>query len=419
MEAALASLAAHAEDAIRQGYNILILSDRSVSPATAADSRAARDRRGARAPGQEGPAHVARAWSSRPARRARCTTSRCSRATAPRRSIPYLALETLAQLAQSVPGIDPKESHKRFIKAICKGLNKVMSKMGISTYQSYCGAQIFEAVGLQKAFVDKYFTGTASNVEGIGLFEVAEEAVRLHALAFGDDPLLRDMLDAGGEYMYRVRGEAHMWTPESIAKLQHAARANSYVDVSRIRDAHQRAEPRAEDVPRAVRVQDRRARAGADRGGRAGQATIVKRFATGAMSLGSISTEAHTTLAVAMNRIGGKSNTGEGGEDEARYRAELRTGKSPVGEGDTLASRARPRPRRSRRAAQGRRQPALEDQAGRVRRASASPRSTCRRRTSSRSRWRRARSPAKAGSCPATRCPSTSPSCATRCPAWA
>ena len=89
-----------------------------------------------------------------------------------------------------------------------------MSKMGISTYQSYCGAQIFEAVGLQKAFVDKYFTGTASNVEGIGLFEVAEESVRLHALAFGDDPLLRDMLDAGGEYQYRIRGEAHMWTPE-------------------------------------------------------------------------------------------------------------------------------------------------------------------------------------------------------------
>ncbi len=102
-----------------------------------------------------------------------------------------------------------------------------MSKMGISTYQSYCGAQIFEAVGLQKAFVDKYFTGTSSNVEGIGLFEVAEESARLHRLAFGDDPLLRDMLDAGGEYHYRIRGEAHMWTPESIAKLQHAARSNS------------------------------------------------------------------------------------------------------------------------------------------------------------------------------------------------
>ena len=99
-----------------------------------------------------------------------------------------------------VPEVDPVESQKRFIKAICKGLYKVMSKMGISTYQSYCGAQIFEAVGLQKAFVDQYFTGTASNIEGIGLFEVAEEAARLHALAFGTDPLLANALDPGGEY---------------------------------------------------------------------------------------------------------------------------------------------------------------------------------------------------------------------------
>src|SRR5437764_11087856 len=102
-----------------------------------------------------------------------------------------------------------------------------MSKMGISTYQSYCGAQIFEAVGLQKAFVQKYFTGTASNIEGIGLFEVAEEAYRLHQLAFGDSPVLRNALDAGGEYMYRTRGEEHMWTPDSIANVEHAARRSS------------------------------------------------------------------------------------------------------------------------------------------------------------------------------------------------
>ncbi len=209
--------------------------------------------------------------------------------------------------------------------------------MGISTYQSYCGAQIFEAVGLQKAFVDKYFTGTASNVEGIGIFEVAEESARVHALAFGDDPLLRDMLDAGGEYMYRVRGEAHMWTPESIAKLQHAARSNSastYRDYAKLineqsrelktfrgmfefRTAERTPVPIAEVEP---------------------ATSIVRRFATGAMSLGSISTEAHTTLAIAMNRIGGKSNTGEGGEDVARYRTELRTGKSGVVAGDTVAS---------------------------------------------------------------------------------
>ena len=118
---------------------------------------------------------------------------------------PYLALETLAELSRELPGVDPKDAQKHFVKAICKGLMKVMSKMGISTYQSYCGAQIFEAVGLQRSFVDKYFTGTASTIEGIGLFEVAAEAQRLHELAFSDDPLLARNLDAGGDYMESVR----------------------------------------------------------------------------------------------------------------------------------------------------------------------------------------------------------------------
>jgi glutamate synthase (NADPH/NADH) large chain len=104
----------------------------------------------------------------------------------------------------------------------------VMSKMGISTYMSYCGAQIFEAVGLNKSLVDKYFKGTSSNIEGIGLFEVAEEALRLHALAFGADPVLANALDVGGEYAFRVRGEDHLWTPDTIAKLQHATRANNF-----------------------------------------------------------------------------------------------------------------------------------------------------------------------------------------------
>src|SRR5436853_1829013 len=262
---------------------------------------------------------------------------------------PYLALETLAELHKQIPEIDPKQSQKRYIKAICKGLYKVMSKVGISTYQSDCGAQIFEAVGLQKAFVEKYFTGTASNIEGIGLFEVAEEAERLHALAFSDDPLLRNALDAGGEYAYRVRGEEHMWTPDSIAKLQHAARANSwstYREYAALINEHgkklktlrglfefktgERAPIPIDDVEPAKE--------------------IVKRFATGAMSLGSISTEAHTTLAVAMNRIGGKSNTGEGGEDAMRYPL-IRKGETltsridsvvvdvPLKEGDSLRSK--------------------------------------------------------------------------------
>jgi len=336
MEAALASLAAHAEDAITQGYNIIILSDRSVSPALlpipALLATAAVHEHLVKTGLRTSTGLVVETGSAREVHDFALLAGYGAEAIHP-----YLALETLAKLAQSVPGIDYKESYKRFIKAICKGLNKVMSKMGISTYQSYCGAQIFEAVGLQKAFVDKYFTGTASNVEGIGVFEVAEEAARLHQAAFGDDPTLRDMLDPGGEYMYRVRGEAHMWTPESIAKLQHATRSNShatYRDFAKLINEQSRelktfrglfGFKTAERTPVPIEEVE-------------SAKDIVKRFATGAMSLGSISTEAHTTLAVAMNRIGGKSNTGEGGEDDARYRVELRTGKSPVGKGDTLAS---------------------------------------------------------------------------------
>jgi glutamate synthase domain-containing protein 2/glutamate synthase domain-containing protein 1/glutamate synthase domain-containing protein 3 len=336
MEAALASLAAHAEDAISQGYNIIILSDRKVSqellpiPALLATAAVHEHlvKKGLRTSG----GLVVETGSAREVHHFALLAGYGAEAIHP-----YLALETLGDLGRSIPGIDAKESAKRYIKAICKGLTKVMSKMGISTYQSYCGAQIFEAVGLQKAFVDKYFTGTASNVEGIGIFEVAEESARTHAQAFGDDPLLHEMLDAGGEYQFRVRGEAHMWTPETIAKLQHATRANSHATYR--------------DYAHLVNEQSRQLKT--FRGlfeFRTGDRTpvplaevepamsIVKRFATGAMSLGSISTEAHTTLAAAMNRIGGKSNTGEGGEDPARYRAELRNGSSGIKDGDSVAT---------------------------------------------------------------------------------
>jgi glutamate synthase (NADPH/NADH) large chain len=211
-----------------------------------------------------------------------------------------------------VPEVNPEQSAKRFIKAICKGLNKVMSKMGISTYQSYCGAQIFEAVGLQKAFVDKYFTGTASNIEGIGLFEVAEEAVRLHQLAFGNDPVLANALDAGGEYAYRTRGEEHMWTPESIAKLQHSARANSYDTYKDYARAVNDQSSAMKTLRGLFEFRTRHIKPVPIASG-AGE-EIVKRFATGAMSLGSISTEALRPLPSrwAYRR---PSNTGEGGED--------------------------------------------------------------------------------------------------------
>src|SRR5690606_29338025 len=133
---------------------------------------------------------------------------------------PYLAMETLVSMAESF-SLTPEKALYNFQKAINKGLLKIMSKMGISTYMSYCGAQIFEAIGLSSAFIEKYFRGTPSSVEGMGVFDVAEEALRMHQSAFGQDQVLVDALDAGGEYAFRVRGEEHMWTPDAIAKLQH------------------------------------------------------------------------------------------------------------------------------------------------------------------------------------------------------
>jgi len=232
---------------------------------------------------------------------------------------PYLAFETLGAMKDMLPAdLSHAEACKRYIKAVGKGLFKVMSKMGISTYQSYCGAQIFEAVGLNSGFVDQFFTGTPSRVEGAGLAEVAEEAVRWHREAYGNAPIYRDALDAGGDYAYRVRGEAHMWTPQSIAKLQNATRTNSYQTYKEyaalINEQNERLmtlrglfEIRKSAKPLPIEEVEP-------------AKEIVRRFATGAMSLGSISTEAHTTLAIAMNRIGGKSNTGEGGEDRNRFR---------------------------------------------------------------------------------------------------
>jgi glutamate synthase (NADPH/NADH) large chain len=227
-----------------------------------------------------------------------------------------------------------------------------MSKMGISTYMSYTGSQIFEAVGLARSLVDKYFTGTASNIEGIDLFDVAEEKLRIHRAAFGErDPVLATMLDAGGEYAWRVRGEEHAWTPDSIAKLQQATRSNSYAtykeyaalinDQSRRHMTFRGLFEFRFDKRQPVPLEEVEP-----------AAEIVKRFSTGAMSLGSISTEAHTTLAIAMNRIGGKSNTGEGGEDRRRY-APVKAGESlqsklgkgrvevdiPLREGDSLKSK--------------------------------------------------------------------------------
>ena len=315
VEARLASLAADAEDAVRSGANILIVSDRKIDannvaiPALLATSAIHQHLviKGLRT----STGLVVETGSARETHHFALLGGYGAEAVHP-----YLALETIEGFAKG----DAEKADKfvkNFVKAIGKGLNKVMSKMGISTYMSYTGAQIFEAIGLQKDFIEKYFTGTPSNIEGIGVFEVAEEAIRLHEEAFSTDPVLTNMLDAGGEYAFRIRGEDHTWTPDSIAKLQHATRSGkteTYKEYAALINdqtkRHLTLRGLFEFKPQGAAIPLEEVESSKE---------IVKRFATGAMSLGSISTEAHTTLAIAMNRIGGKSNTGEGGEDARRF----------------------------------------------------------------------------------------------------
>ncbi len=246
---------------------------------------------------------------------------------------PYLAFETLIAIKDALPQkLDEGEIVKRYIKSIDKGILKVMSKMGISTYQSYCGAQIFDAVGLKSDFVAEYFTGTATRIEGVALAEIAEESVRRHRDAFGDAPIYRDALDVGGEYQLRVRGEDHAWTATTVSSLQHAVRGNlpdRYREYARVSNEQSERLLTIRGLFRIKRAEEDRRKPVPIEEVEPAQ-HIVRRFSTGAMSFGSISREAHTTLAIAMNRIGGKSNTGEGGEEADRFK--------PLPNGDSMRS---------------------------------------------------------------------------------
>src|SRR5256712_463708 len=231
---------------------------------------------------------------------------------------PYLVFETLVDMERDgyLPeGLDAATAQAKFIKAINKGLLKIFSKMGISTVQSYCGAQIFEAIGLNHELVDRYFTGTASRIEGIGIRAIGEETLRRHKLAYEPAPIRQ--LDFGGEVHYRVQGEHHNWNPETIYKLQHATHSNdpkTYKEFAALvndeskRRSNIRGLLEIKTLPQPIPLEEVEP-----------AKEIIKRFTTGAMSFGAISKEAHETLAVAMNRIGGKSNTGEGGEDPGRF----------------------------------------------------------------------------------------------------
>ena len=335
VEAKLASLCAEAVDAIKGGHNILIISDRGVTasqvaiPALLALSAIHQHLVGKGLRTTAG--LVVETGTAREVHHFAVLAGYGAEAVHP-----YLAMQTLQALHQELPGdLSAEKAIYNYIKAVGKGLSKIMSKMGVSTYMSYCGSQLFEAIGLNTQTTEKYFTGTPSRVQGIGVFEIAEEALRMHKAAFGNDPVLATRLDAGGEYAWRTRGEEHMWTPDAIAKLQHSTRANNwntYKEYAQLINDQTKRQLTLRglfefkiDPAKAIPVEEVEP-----------ASEIVKRFATGAMSLGSISTEAHATLAVAMNRIGGKSNTGEGGEDSARYRNELKG--IPIKKGESLKS---------------------------------------------------------------------------------
>ena len=247
---------------------------------------------------------------------------------------PYLAFETMEDLrASKFPELDAATVEQNYIKAVGKGIRKVMSKMGISTYQSYCGAQIFDAVGLSSELVDTYFTRTSTTIEGIGLAQLAQETVRRHAAAYGDNPIYRNMLDVGGIYQYRLRGEEHAWTPANVAQLQHAVRGEQGADAQARYDEFARSINEQSERLLTIRglMELKKADTAIDIAEVEPVEEIVKRFSTGAMSFGSISHEAHSTLAIAMNRIGGRSNTGEGGEEPERF--------VPMDNGDSMRSR--------------------------------------------------------------------------------
>jgi glutamate synthase (NADPH/NADH) large chain len=332
LEPRLKQLTVDAEKAVRDGFNIIILSDRMTSedrvPIPSLLACAAVHHHLIREGLRTSVGLVVESGEPREVHHFACLAGYGAEAINP-----YLAFETLVAAKDQLPQkLDEKEIIKRYIKAVGKGLLKVMSKMGISTYQSYCGAQIFDAVGLQADFVATYFTGTATRIEGIGLKEIAEEAVRRHRDAFGNAEIYRNALDVGGEYQFRTRGEDHAWTAATVSALQHAVRGNSrekYRAFAKILNEQSEHFVTIRGLFRIKRAEeDGRKPVPLDEVEPA--KNIVKRFSTGAMSFGSISREAHTTLALAMNRIGGKSNTGEGGEEADRFK--------PLPNGDSLRS---------------------------------------------------------------------------------
>ena len=318
MEHALEDLCRRASDAVTAGFNILILSDRGIGPSKAAIpsllATAGVHHHLVREGTRTQCALVVESGDAREVHHVALLLGYGAGVVNP-----YVAFESIDDMIRQgqLTGIDRDKAIDNYIKALNKGILKVMSKMGISALQSYCGAQVFEALGLSQALIDRYFTHTTSRVSGVGIDVIAEEVRQRHARAFAPRPVGPNELETGGEYQWRRDGEYHLFNPDTVFKLQHATRSGQYtifkeysaaVDQQNAHRATLRGLFRFKPAGPAVPIDEVEP-----------VETIVKRFATGAMSYGSISGEAHETLAIAMNRLGGKSNTGEGGEDAERF----------------------------------------------------------------------------------------------------
>ena len=318
LERAMEDLKRRAQDAVEAGYTILILSDRDADrircPIPSLLATAGVHHHLVRKGSRTRCALVVESGDAREVHHCALLLGYGAGAVNP-----YLAFETLDDMIRQriLVGITHDRAVINYVHALNKGILKVMSKMGISTLQSYCGAQVFEAVGLERTFVDKYFTRTASRIGGVGIDVVAEEVQRRHGKAFPARPVEHD-LEWGGEYQWRRDGEYHLFNPETVFKLQHSTRSGQYSifkEYTRLVDDQSKHLATLRGL-----LELKLARKPVSIDEVESVESIVKRFATGAMSYGSISQEAHETLAIAMNRIGGKSNTGEGGEDAARYK---------------------------------------------------------------------------------------------------
>ena len=318
LAAALDQLCLQASEAVKAGNNILILSDRGVgrelAPIPSLLATAGVHHHLVREGARTRCALVLESGDAREVHHVALLIGYGAGAVNP-----YLAFESLDDLIRqgALPDITQARAVSRYIKGLNKGILKVMSKMGISTLQSYCGAQIFEAIGLDQAFVDRYFTWTASRVGGVGIDVIAQEVRQRHERAFPSRSGVPADLDTGGEYQWRRDGEHHLFNPETVFKLQHATRSGQY---SVYREYTKLVNDQSRTLGTLRGLLDFKAGTPVPIDEVEPVESIVKRFSTGAMSYGSISQEAHETLAIAMNRLGAKSNTGEGGEDAARYR---------------------------------------------------------------------------------------------------